>query len=119
MKIHPFPSIIAIAASALIALGIYNWCQCEEMRLLTTICSGISLLLTGGTMLAFSAEQPRATVNIRVTSGVFAFLLLISNAIFCSIESFSATMYVIINGFLLLAWMIALYALIRAYKSLK
>ena len=118
MKLNLFPSIIAIIASALVAFGLYSWCRFEDMRLLVTIFGGVSLLLTGGTMLALSAEKPRATVNLRVASGVFAFLLLVSNAIFCAVTTFSMALYVLINGFLLLAWIIVLYALIKAYQKL-
>ena len=118
MKLSFVPSIIAIAASALIAFGFYSWCRCEDMRLIVSICGGISLLLTGGAMLAVSIQQTRGTVNMRLTSGLFAFLLFVSNVIFCCITTFSMALYIIVNGLLLLTWSIAIYALARAYKSM-
>ena len=113
MKIQVFPSIIAVAASALIAFGLYSWCRCEDMRLLIAIFGGISLMLTGGATFAASLQESRATVNAKVASGVFALLLIVSNAIFCAVTTFSVAFYVLINGLLLLLWLIILYAVMK------
>lgn len=118
MKLSFIPSIIAFAASALIAFGLYSWCHCENMQLLITIFGGISLLLTVGATFALSTQNSRSTVNIKVASGIFALLLLISNAIFCVLTAFSMASYVIINGVLLLAWFIIMYAIAKAYQNM-
>lgn len=117
MKLNIVPSIIAFAISALIAYGLYSWCRDADMQMLLSIFGGISLLLTLGGMLAISFEDSRTTVNVRVLSGVFAFLVILSNAIFCCISSFSTPLYVIINGLLLLTWFISAYGVARAYKQ--
>lgn len=119
MKLKIFPCIIAVLASALIAFGLYSWCRCEEMRWLVTIFGGISLLLTIGATMSVTMPEVRATVNLRIASGIFAVLLAISNAIFCAVESFYIALYVIVNGLLLLVWLITLYAITRAYQNMK
>lgn len=119
MKLKLFPSIIAVLASALLAFGLYSWCRCEEMRLLVTIFGGISLMLTIGAAMSVTMPQVRETINLRVGSGIFALLLAISNAIFCSVTTFSVTLYVVVNSLLLLVWLIVLYGIIRAYANMK
>ncbi len=113
MKIQVFPCIIAVVASILIAFGLYSWCRCEDMRLLVTILGGISLLLTGGATLAISMPQKRTTINVKVASGLFTLLLVISNVVFCAVTTFSIILYVFINGLLLLVWLMSLYAITK------
>ena len=117
MKLNIVPSIIALAISALIAYGLYSWCRNADMQILLSIFGGVSMLLTFGSMLAISFKDSRTTVNVRVLSGVFAFLVILSNAIFCCISSFSTPLYVIINGLLLLTWFISAYGVARANKQ--
>ena len=117
MKLNIVPSIVALAISALIAYGLYSWCRDVDMQMLLSIFGGISLLLTLGGMLAISFEDSRTTVNFRVLSGVFALLIVLSNAIFCCISSFSTPLYVIINGMLMLIWFLSAYGVTRANKQ--
>lgn len=117
MKLNIVPSIIAFAISALIAYGLYSWCRNADMQILLSIFGGVSMLLTFGSMLAISFEDSRTTVNVRVLSGVFAFLVILSNAIFCCISSFSTPLYVIINGLLMLIWFLSAYGVTRANKQ--
>lgn len=117
MKLNIVPSIIALAISALIAYGLYSWCRNADMQILLSIFGGVSMLLTFGSMLAISFEDSRTTVNVRVLSGVFAFLVILSNAIFCCISSFSTPLYVIINGLLMLIWFLSAYGVTRANKQ--
>lgn len=117
MKLNIVPSIIALAISALIAYGLYSWCRNADMQILLSIFGGVSMLLTFGSMLAISFEDSRTTVNVRVLSGVFALLIVLSNAIFCRISSFSTPLYVIINGMLMLIWFLSAYGVTRANKQ--
>ena len=119
MKLNVIPCIIAIAVCALIVFGMYTWCRMEEMRLLVTIVSAISLLLTFGTMLAVTFPSSRTSINIKVTSGIFAGLFLITNIVFCCLSTFSQPLYIILNGFLLLIWLLVVYGITRANKESK
>ncbi len=116
MKLNFIPCIIAIAICALIVFGMYTWCRMEEMRLLVTIVSGVCLLLTFGTSLGVSFPSSGTSVNIKVTSGVFAGVVLITNIVFCCLSNFSQPLYIILNGFLLLAWLLVVYGIARANK---
>lgn len=117
MKLNFIPCIIAVAICALIVFGMYTWCRMEEMHLLVTIVSGIGLLLTFGTLFAVSFPSSRTSINIKVTSGVFAGIILITNIVFCCISSFSQPLYIILNGFLLLSWILSVYGIARANKE--
>ena len=116
MKLNIIPCIIAIAICALIVFGMYTWCRMEEMRLLVTVVSGIGLLLTLVTLFGVRFQSSRTSVNIKVTSGIFAGLILITNIVLCYVSSFSHTLYIILNGFLLLGWLLIVYGIARANK---
>ena len=118
MKLSVVPSIISLAISVLFAWGLYNWCQDADMQLLLSVFGGISMLLTFGGTLTISFEEYRTTVNVRVLSGIFAFLIVCSNAVFCCVSSFTTPLYVIINGTLLLSWLLAVYGIVKANKQL-
>lgn len=117
MKLNVIPCIIAMAVCAFIVFGMYTWCRMEELRLLVTIVSGISLLLTLGTTLGVSFPSSRTSINIKVTSGFFAGVVLITNIVFCCLSCFSQPLYIILNGFLLLIWILVVYGITRANKE--
>jgi len=58
-------------------------------------------------------EHSRTTTNIRVVSGIFFAVALISNLIFTFI-SFSVPSYIIVNGILLLVFILITYSINRA-----
>src|SRR5574344_1541383 len=103
MKINFVQTIIAIAVSLLIAYGLYSFHDSENKILLSAgsfVFLSATLILTIGT----SFELPRTTTNIRVLSGVFFVVALISNLIFTFL-AFSIPSYVITNGILLLVFL--------------
>lgn len=116
MKLNVVPSIIAVAISALVAYGFYSFCKYAEMNLVVAIVGGLCMLLTLGILLGVSVEQSRTTVNIKVASGVFAGLLLTTNIIFCCVNNFALPLYIIVNGIILLTWLIIICAISRAMK---
>jgi hypothetical protein len=104
MKINFVQTIIAIAVSLLIAYGLYSFHDSENKILLSAgsfVFLAITLILTIGT----SFELPRTTTNVRVVSGIFFAVALISNLIFTFI-AFSIPSYVITNGILLLVFIL-------------
>jgi len=115
MKLHIVPSIIALALSALIAFGMYSWCKCTDYKLLVTIAGGVSILLPIGTTLGVSIPaNKRANANVKVLSSVFAIAFVISNIIFCIMAHFSMPAYIIVNGIILLIWLLLTYIIARA-----
>lgn len=110
MKIKVIPTILSVAISALIAYGLFSWCHHEDHRLLVAIFGGVSMLATIWGTMGFSLDESRMSVNIKITSAVFAFILLISNIVFCCLDSFSQPLYIIVNAALLLIWFVIVYA---------
>jgi hypothetical protein len=112
MKINFLQTIIAIAMSLLIAYGIFSFHVFENKLLLSTgsfVFLSASLILTMGT----SFELPRTTTNVRVVSGIFFIMALISNLVFTFID-FTVPSYVIINGILLLVFISIEYSIIKS-----
>lgn len=112
MKVNYVQTIIAIAVSLLIAYGLYSFHDSENKTLL---CSGsfVFLAATLAMSIGTSFDFPRTTTNIRVVSGIFFAIALISNLIFTFIF-FSVPSYVIINGILLLVFILILYSIYKA-----
>ncbi|MEI7983740.1 MAG: hypothetical protein WCI71_18980 [Bacteroidota bacterium] len=112
MKINFVQSIIAIAVSLLIAYGLYSFHSSENKILLSLgsfVFFATTLLLTIGT----SFQLPRTTTNVRVVSGIFFVVALISNLVFTFI-TFSVPSYVITNGILLLVFILIAYSINKA-----
>ena len=112
MKINFVQTIIALAVSLLIAYGLYNFHDSEHKILLSAgsfVFIATTLVMTIGA----SFELPRTTTNIRVVSGIFFAIALITNLTFAFIN-FSVPSYVIINGILLLVFILIVYSINRA-----
>ena len=112
MKINFVQTIIAIAGCLLIAYGLYGFHESENKILLSAgsfVFLAATLVMTIGT----SFEFPRTTTNIRVVSGIFFIVALISNLIFTFI-AFSVPSYVITNGILLLVFILIVYSINKA-----
>jgi hypothetical protein len=112
MKINFVQTIIAIAVSLLIAYGLYSVHNSENKILLSVggfLFIATTLVLSIGT----SFELPRITTNIKIVSGIFFAVALISNLIFTFIV-FSVPSYVITNGILLLVFILIVYSINRA-----
>jgi hypothetical protein len=112
MKINFVQTIIAIAVSLLIAYGLYSFHDSENKILLSAgsfVFLAATLILTIGT----SFSLTRTTTNVRVVSGIFFAVALISNLIFTFI-TFSVPSYVITNGILLLVFILIAYSINKA-----
>lgn len=112
MKINFVQTIIAIAVSALIAYGLYNFHNGENQMLLS-IGSFVFLSVTLALSIGVNFEQSRTTTNIRVVSGIFFAVALISNLIF-NFLGYSQPSYIITNGILLLIYVLIAYSINRA-----
>ena len=111
MKINFVQTIIAIALSLLISYGLYSFHNSEN-KMLLSVGSFVFLALTLIITIGASFELPRTTTNVKVVSGVFFAVALISNLIFTFIK-FSVPSYVIINGILLLVFILIAYSINR------
>ena len=112
MKINFVQTIIAIAVSLLIAYGLYSFHNSENKILLSAgsfVFLATTLVLTIGT----SFQLPRTTTNVRIVSGIFFAVALISNLIFTFV-AFSVPSYVITNGILILVFILIAYSINKA-----
>jgi hypothetical protein len=112
MKINFVQTIIAISVSLLIAYGLYSFHNSENKILLS---GGSFVFLTVTLIFAIgtSFELPRTTTNVRVVSGIFFAIALFSNLIFTFLN-FSVPSYIIINGILLLVFILITYSINKA-----
>lgn len=112
MKINFVQTIIAIAVGLLIAYGLYSFHDSENKILLSSgsfVFLATTLVMTIGA----SFELPRTTTNIRVVSGIFFAVALVSNLIF-SFVTFSVPLYIIANGILILIFLLIIYSIANA-----
>jgi len=112
MKINFVQTIIAIAVSLLIAYGLYSFHESENKILLSAgsfVFLAVTLIITIGA----SFELPRTTTNVKVVSGIFFAIALISNIVFTFV-TFSVPLYVITNGILLLVFILIAYSINKA-----
>ena len=112
MKLNFAKAIIAVAVSSLISYGLYNIHDSENIILLS-LGSLVFLATTLVISIGVNFERPRTTTNIRVVSGIFFVIALVSNLIFSFIK-FSVPSYVITNGILLLIFVLIVYSINKA-----
>lgn len=113
MKLNLVKSIISILISALIAWGLYELSNYESKRLILAITSGVALSI--GLIISFAGtfENMRYGVSIRLMMGIYSIIALILNFVFAFYD-FSATVYFISNGLLLLIVVLICYSIYRA-----
>jgi hypothetical protein len=112
MRINLVKSAIAIGVCGLIAFGFYRFHDGENKSLLSLgsfLFSVVTLLWTIG----INFEFPKTTTMIRTVSGIFFFVALLSNFLF-SFSDFSAPLYVIVNGVIMLIYVLIVYTISKA-----
>ncbi|HAF30872.1 MAG TPA: hypothetical protein DCG75_17680 [Bacteroidales bacterium] len=112
MKINFVQTIIAIVVSLLIAYGLYSF-HGSENKILLSAGSFVFLAVTLIIAIGASFELPRTTTNVKVVSGIFFAIALISNLIF-TFFNFSVPSYFITNGILLLVFILIAYSINKA-----
>ena len=112
MKVDLVKGIIAVAISALLAYTCYEICGFERVQWIVTI----GALLTLGTPLMFalgiSAKQERSSVMLKALSWTVFMVELIANGTFVFFD-FSIPVYVIVNGLILLIFVLIYNSIYR------
>ena len=112
MKLDVVKTIIAIAASALIAYGMYTWCVSDKGVLLSVFSfAEIAILLVSA--LGLKLEWLRSMANIKIVSWIIFVVILTMNIIF-SRNEFSTPAFIISNGCTLLFFLLITYSLSKA-----
>jgi hypothetical protein len=96
--------------------GFFAWNETEPYQLLIAFGAGVTLFLPLGGLFVLSSDGQGSVGNIRALSVVFLILEIISNIIFSLIPLVKPTAYIIVNGILLLVYVLIVYAIIRALK---
>ena len=109
MKLNFIPTIIAIAISGLISYGFYSFHNSNN-KLLLSIGSFTFLALTLIFTIGATFDLSRTKINIRTVSALFFGTSLVSNLVFSFFE-FTKPIYVIVNGILLLAYLLVIYSI--------
>ena len=112
MKLNFVPTLIAISISSLIDFGLFS-IHDNENKFLLSVGSLVFLAVTLIIAIGVDFEQPRTTANLRVVSGIFFLIAIISN-VFFSFIVFSPSSYIITNGLLLLIFILITYSIIKA-----
>ncbi len=117
MKINVIPTCIAVAIAALCSYGLFQMTN-NENPIVLIIGNFISIALILSTIIGVAFNQSRLSVNIKVTSAVFLVLSVISNCVFCFATN-SISAYIVINGILLLIWILLVYKMWEGGKDNK
>lgn len=115
MKGNIFLIIIAILVSALGGYGFYAANSAEIFVLLLSIGSALCFAITLIGLLGIKTEAKSGGTNIKVLSAIFFVLFLISNLIF-SFTAIKIAPYIIINGILLLIYLVCVYGIVKSGK---
>lgn len=113
MKPNSIYIIIACGISALLAFSCYSICDNEELRMLLAVGSFIIFLSFAIPSLGIKIEDfPRISSLLKVTSITFWGIGIITNLIF-SFCNFNKSAFIIINGMLLLIFILTYTSLYK------
>jgi hypothetical protein len=113
MKIDFIKTIIALCIGALLAYANYEICDYEQVKWAITFGSFVTLTLPLVLALGVSVEHERSSIVLGVLSWVFFAVELISNSVFVFFD-FSMPLYVILNGLVLLTYVLIYNTIYRA-----
>ena len=105
MKIKVIPVIISALISALLSYSFCLLCKVEDNAIIMAIGSWIGLFLTMSGLIGVSTEYPRTNINLRVVSAIFLVIFLITSIVFALVQ-FTPPTYIIVNGIILLTWVL-------------
>ncbi len=113
MKFDPIYSLAAVLISALLAWGMYDMTQTEDLKVLLAIVSFVTLSASALCSIAVKVGEGRSLVVMRATSATFFFSFLVLNFIFTFFD-FSESFYVILNALAFLMMLIINRAVIKS-----
>jgi hypothetical protein len=115
MKLNVFKTIIAIAISALLAytFSIYNNSVNDWVL---PVCVGTVGCIMLVCALALDISYLRSMLNIKILSGIFFLVCIITNALYAFV-GVSTPKVIITNGFFVLIHILLVYGLAKANKD--
>ena len=104
MKANVFLTLISVLLTGLIGYWIYDIAKGQEQDTLCGICSSVCILSTIIPLIGLQYNSGRMGVNIRILSGLFLVIFLISH--FCyAIYGIKMPSYIIVNGLILVIFL--------------
>ncbi len=111
MKTNVFMLFISLVISGLIFYGFHMWGDGNLLYSLGT--SLVCLVLLCATTAFTSAEAKRSSLMVKTTSGIFFFLMLVTDILLAVCHA-SNTVFIIVNGLALCLWAMIAYGVSRA-----
>ncbi len=112
LKLNIAQFILSILVNALIGYAFFYFAKGNNSILLGILTS-IVLAISGSLTTAVNPENKKLSVNTKVLSSVFYFLLLIINLVFMFIN-FKPAVYLIVNGVVFLVYLILYVGIFQA-----
>jgi len=116
MKINFVFALIAFAISALAGYGFFAWNGGELYQILIAIGGGLTIFFPLAGLIALTSAGHGPVGNIRALSVVFLLVEIITNIIFSKMDMGGPAAYIIVNGILMLVYILIGYAVSRALK---
>ena len=116
IKLNPPFALIALAMSALAAHGFFKLNSAAPHQLFVAAGGGVSVLLPLLGLFALASGSRGTAGNIRALSACFLLVEIVVSTLFCMMSRQTPTAYIIINGILLLVYILIACAVMRALK---
>jgi hypothetical protein len=116
MKINVVFMFIALAIAALVGYGFFALKEGDSYQLLIAIGAGLGVFLPLSGTIALSSDSRGIVGNIRALSIVFLLVFVVSNIVFGFIKLVTPSAYIIVNGILLLVYILIGYAIAKTLK---
>lgn len=112
MKINVFLTIISLLLTSILGYLTFSIAEGDENALLGAIVSGICFAVTLIPIIGLQYESSRLGVNVRILSGLFFIVFLISNYSY-ALWGINMPYYIIINGIILLVALAIIYKMTK------
>ena len=116
MKVRIIPLCLALVLSAIVAYGLYSWCDNPDLGVLIPIFGGVSLFLTFGVVVGLAIDDARKSANIKTLSAVFAVVALVASIAFCNSSACSINLMVVVSCLIIVVWLLFVYFIATAKK---
>ena len=112
MKVDFVKSLIALVISTLLAYACYEICDYEQVKWVITMGAFVTIGVPMMLALGISSQQDHSSIMFKTLSVCVLFLEITSNGVFLFFD-FSIPIYVIINGLILLMFVLVYNSIYR------
>ena len=116
MKIDFVKSFVAVAISTLLAYACYEICAYENVQWVITIGCFLTIAIPFVFAIGVSVKEERIALNLNILSWTFVIIEFLSNTCFVFFD-FSIPTYVILNGIILLIYLLVYNTIVKRFDS--